>query len=145
MEITSGDTYDHLLDRIDSTLTAGRGRAVQAVNAHLLHTYWQIGHHIVEFEQAGRSKAEYGAGLIPRLSKDLTRRFGKGFGRSNVFFMRQFYLTFPKVQTLSGLLSWSHVVELLMKSRFGCGSSTCYIQKVRQCRTFCPGRMSSSF
>ena len=113
MEITSGDTYDHLLDRIDSTLTAGRGRAVQAVNAHLLHTYWQIGHHIVEFEQAGRSKAEYGTRLILRLSSDLRLSHGNGFDRSNLIRMRQFYLLYPKGATVSHLLSWSHVVELL--------------------------------
>ena len=113
MEITLGDTYDHLLDRIDSTLTAGRGRAVQAVNAHLLHTYWQIGHHIVEFEQGGQHKAQYGKQLIPRLSQDLRLRHGKGFSLSNLKLMRQFYLQYSKSQTLSGLLSWSHVVELL--------------------------------
>jgi predicted nuclease of restriction endonuclease-like (RecB) superfamily len=78
-----------------------------------METYWQVGQQIVEFEQGGQAKAEYGTGLISRLAKDLTLRHGRGFSRSNLFFMRQFYLTYAKVQTLSGLLSWSHVLELL--------------------------------
>lgn len=113
MEMKPADHYEQLLDRIGSTLTTGRGRAMQAVNVHLLETYWRIGQNIVEFEQGGLVRAEYGSGLIPRLSKDLTLRHGKGFSRSNLKSMRQFYLAFPKSQTVSGLLSWSHVVELL--------------------------------
>jgi hypothetical protein len=109
MAVISNDGYDRLLNQIGSTLTQGRGRAIQAVNSHLLQSYWQIGRHIVEFEQQGQAKAEYGAGLISRLAKDLTLRLGKGFSRSNLKAMRQFYLRYPKSQTLSGLLSWSHV------------------------------------
>lgn len=113
MALSTPDPYGRLVEQIGTALTLGRGRAVQAVNHQLLQTHWQIGKHIVEFEQNGKAKAEYGSRLIPRLSKDLTLRHGKGFGRSNLFFIRQFYLTYPKVQTVSGLLSWSHVVELL--------------------------------
>ena len=100
MAVISNDGYDRLLNQIGSTLTQGRGRAVQAVNVHLMETYWQVGQHIVEFEQEGQAK-------------DLTLQLGKGFSRSNLKAKRQFYLTYPKSQTLSGLLSWSHVVELL--------------------------------
>ncbi len=96
-----------------ATLTTGQVRAVQAVNTHLLQTYWQIGQHIVEFEQGGKSKAEYGAGLIAQLSTDLRLRHGKGFSRSNLKLMRQFYLAYPKSRTVPGFLSWSHVAELL--------------------------------
>lgn len=113
MAVIPSDGYDQLLDQIGSTLTQGRGRAVQAVNVHLMETYWQVGQHIVEFEQGGQAKAEYGVGLIRQLAKDLTLRHGKGFSRSNVFNMRQFYLAYSKIQTVSGLLSWSHVLELL--------------------------------
>jgi predicted nuclease of restriction endonuclease-like (RecB) superfamily len=116
MAVISNDGYDRLLNQIGSTLTQGRGRAIQEVNSHLLQSYWQIGRHIVEFEQAGQAKAEYGAGLISHLAKDLTLRLGKGFSRSDLKAMRQFYLSYPKSQTLSGLLSWSHVVELLKVS-----------------------------
>jgi hypothetical protein len=96
-----------------STLTTGQSRSVRAVNLHLMETYWQVGQQIVEFEQGGQAKAEYGAGLISRLAKDLTLRHGRGFSRSNLKGMRQFYLAYPKSQTLSGFLSWSHVLELL--------------------------------
>jgi predicted nuclease of restriction endonuclease-like (RecB) superfamily len=79
----------------------------------LIQTYWQIGRYIVEFEQSGNSKAEYGTELLDKLSKDLTLSFGKGFSRSNLFSIRKFYLKFPKIQTLSGQLSWSHYNEIL--------------------------------
>jgi predicted nuclease of restriction endonuclease-like (RecB) superfamily len=113
MEPTPRADYNYLLERISNTLTVGRAQAIQAINAGLLQTYWHIGQHVVEFEQAGNAKAEYGAGLIPRLAKDLTLRHGKGFSLSNLKTMRQFYLTYPKSQTVSGFLSWSHVIELL--------------------------------
>jgi hypothetical protein len=119
MEVISDDGYDRLLNQIGSTLTQGRGRAIQAVNVHLMETYWQVGQHIVEFEQEGQAKAEYGAGLISRLAKDLTLRLGKGFSRSNLKAMRQFYLSYPKSQTLSGLLSWSHVEKTELRIENG--------------------------
>ena len=58
-------------------------------------------------------QADYGSGLLDQLSEDLSRQYGNGFGRSNVFCMRRFYLLYPKIQTVSGFLSWSHYVELL--------------------------------
>ena len=105
--------YQQLLGRISTVYATGQVRAHQAVNAHITETYWQIGHDIVEFEQGGNIRAEYGKQLVARLAKDLTVRHGKGFSRSNVMMMKAFYLAFPKVQTLSGQLSWSHYVELL--------------------------------
>ncbi len=111
--ILSQQPYDALIATIASTYDQGRLRAVQAVNVQLLETYWQIGQHIVEFEQGGSSKADYGKSLIKQLSTDLTLRFGKGFSRSNLIRIRQFYLLYPKGATLSHFFSWSHVVELL--------------------------------
>ena len=58
-------------------------------------------------------KAEYGSNILNRLSADLSARYGKGFSRGNIFYMRKLYLTYQKVQTLSELLTWSHYVELL--------------------------------
>jgi predicted nuclease of restriction endonuclease-like (RecB) superfamily len=113
MDVISNEGYDRLLNQIGATLIQGRGRAIQAANSHLLQSYWQIGQHIVEFEQEGQAKAEYGAGLINRLSKDLRTRYGKGFDRSNLIRMRQFYLAYPKGATVSHFLSWSHAIELL--------------------------------
>ncbi len=105
--------YQNLLMRISDTYTAGQGRVAQAVNRELIETYWRIGRYIVEFEQQGKIRADYGKALLKQLSRDLTLRHGKGFSRSNLIRIRQFYLTYPKGATLSHILSWSHLVELL--------------------------------
>lgn len=105
--------YDALIATITSTYDQGRLRAVQVVNVQLLETYWQIGRHIVEFEQAGSAKAGYGKSLIKQLATDLTLRFGKGFSRSNLIRIRQFYLLYPKGASLPHFLTWTHVVEFL--------------------------------
>ncbi len=111
--LAADDGYQSLLGRISEVYTTGQTRATQAVNACITETYWQIGRDIVEFEQGGKTRADYGKGLLASLSRDLTRRHGKGFSRSNVIRIRQFYLAFPKGATLSHQLSWSHMVELL--------------------------------
>lgn len=98
---------------VTDTYAQGRGRAAQAVNIELLETYWQVGRHIVEFEQAGKVRAEYGSALLKQLSHDLTLRHGKGFSRSNLVYMRLLYQRYPISQKPSHQLSWSHYVELL--------------------------------
>ena len=79
MELTHTDGYRQLLEQISGTYTQGRVRAVQAVNTQLIETYWEVGRHIVEFEQAGSLRAEYGKALISQLSTDLRLLHGKGF------------------------------------------------------------------
>lgn len=111
--LTADDGYQSLLGKISEVYTTGQARATQAVNTHITETYWQIGRDIVEFEQGGKTRADYGTGLLASLSRDLTLRHGKGFSRSNVVRIRQFYLAHPKGATLSHQLSWSHIVELL--------------------------------
>ena len=113
MELTTTDGYRHLLQQISDTYTQGQVRAVQAVSTHLIKTYWQVGRHIVEFEQAGQVRAEYGKALIQTLAADLGLRHGKGFSRSNLVYMRLLYLRYPISQKPSHQLSWSHYVELL--------------------------------
>jgi predicted nuclease of restriction endonuclease-like (RecB) superfamily len=105
--------YQHLLVKISDTYKYGQVKATQAVNTQLLKTYWQIGQHIIEFEQGGKVRAEYGKALITNLAKDLSLLHGKGFSASNVKRFRQFYLTYPIGATVSHQLSWSHVVEFL--------------------------------
>ena len=105
--------YQGLLRRISEVYTNGQVRACQAVNAQLTETYWQIGHDIVEFEQGGKNRAEYGKALLTTLSRDLSLRHGKGFSRSNIIRIRQLYLAYPKGAKPSHLLSWSHFIELL--------------------------------
>lgn len=106
-------SYTTLLDHIGQTFTAGRQRAYALVNQQLLEAYWTIGRHIVEYELQGKEKADYGSNLYRRLSKDLTIRHGKAFGRTNIYLMRQFYETYPIVQSLTGRLTWTHYGELL--------------------------------
>ncbi len=107
------DDYDNLICRIDDLWTSAKYRAAEAVNTELLEANWQTGQYIVEFEQKGEMRAEYGKFLLTRLAKDLTVRRGRGFSRSNLIYMRKFYLTFPKRETVSHLLTWSHYFELL--------------------------------
>lgn len=106
-------SYRHLVNGIGELLRQGKTQVAQAVNTTLVHTYWRVGQYIVAYEQKGEAKATYGDALLDTLSRDLTQAYGKGFGRSNLFQIRSLYLTFPKIQTLSGQLSWSHYVELL--------------------------------
>jgi predicted nuclease of restriction endonuclease-like (RecB) superfamily len=105
--------YTYLINQIGGLLQKGREQVAKSVNTILIQTYWLIGRHIVEFEQGGKEKADYGTFLFEQLSKDLTRLYGKGFSRSNLLYMRKLYLNFPKSETLSNVLSWSHYFEIL--------------------------------
>lgn len=105
--------YNHLLKNIGQTIEGARQNAVKAVNTALVEANWEIGRHIIEFEQQGQERAEYGSDLLATLSKDLRLRYGKGFSRRNVLDMRRFYLCYPKWQTVSAILSWSHYTALL--------------------------------
>ena len=104
--------YQALIDSIGEAVRQGRSQVVRAANASMLQTYWEIGRYIVEYEQKGQEKAGYGDALLTRLSRDLRLRYGEGFSKSNVFTMRRLYLLYPKFQTLSGKLTWSHYTEL---------------------------------
>lgn len=110
------EDYSELLANIGQAMANGRSRAAVAVNSAMVQTYWEIGRHIVEYEQHGKERAEYGSNLLDRLSRDLTLAYGKGFSRSNVAKIRKFYMAFPIVQTVSVQLSWSHYVEILKES-----------------------------
>ena len=96
--------YHSLVGDIGKLLEQGRVQAMKQVNTILVSTYWQVGKSIVEFEQAGTPTAEYGKELLVRLSKDLKNRYGKGFSRSNLQYMRLLYVHYPNRQTLSGKL-----------------------------------------
>lgn len=97
--------YNLILTDVAHLLESARRASVRTTNAIMTATYWEIGRRIVEFEQKGRKKAGYGEELIDRLAADLTGRFGRGFGRSNLFQMRAFYIAYSGiVQTLSGQL-----------------------------------------
>lgn len=110
---TDDSEYVRLVSLISDTWEQAKGRAALAVNTELIEASWQTGRYIVEFEQGGNTKARYGEQLITNLAKDLTRLKGRGFSRSNLIYMRKFYLAFPKSETLSHQLTWSHYFELL--------------------------------
>lgn len=126
--------YDTVLKDVAELLESARRASVRATNAVMTATYWEIGRRIVELEQSGQMKADYGEQLMERLSKDLTQKFGRGFGKSNLFQMRAFYIAYSSIfQTLSGKseivhkkqpvtlsdiskcfpLPWSHYVRLI--------------------------------
>jgi predicted nuclease of restriction endonuclease-like (RecB) superfamily len=93
---------------IRTVLDSARQNAYRAVNFAMVEAYWQIGQLIVEEEQQGNSKAEYGSGLLKYLAQRLTTDFGKGFNETSLKYMRLVYLTFPIRHTLRDELNWSH-------------------------------------
>jgi predicted nuclease of restriction endonuclease-like (RecB) superfamily len=110
----------NIYNKIAELLKNARNKVVQTVNKTMVYTYFEIGRTIVEEEQKGKERAEYGKQIIKELSQRLTREFGKGFSTTNLKQMRQFYLTYSKSQTLSDQfekfdfqLSWSHYLFLM--------------------------------
>ena len=91
-------------EEIKSILLDARNRVYQTANFAMVEAYWQIGKSIVE-EQGGEERAEYGAGLLNELSRQMTLDFGKGFTVRNLRAMRQFYLLFPIWHTVRAELS----------------------------------------
>ena len=102
-----------LLNNIKILLESSRQQLQQTVNTAMMQTYWHIGRLIVEEEQNGNNRAEYGKQQLLILSEELTKDFGKGFDVSNLRKMRQFYISFQKQDTVSLKLSWSHYVRLM--------------------------------
>lgn len=105
--------FENLVTRIVSLVSENKGRILSQINDALVLTNWHIGRYIVEYEQQGNARADYGGGILKRLSWKLTSQLGKGYSRSNLQNMRRLYLFYPICQTLSGKLSWSHWCELL--------------------------------
>ena len=95
------------LARVRSILQASRHQALQTVNAAMVQAYWQIGQEIVEEEQHGKARAEYGARLIDELASQLTQEFGRGFIPRNLRYMRAFYIAFPIWNAVRSKLSWT--------------------------------------
>ncbi len=104
--------YIYLIKSIGSILEQGRSQIYYAVNQILVKTYWEIGRQIVEYELATSQNAGYGNSLFEKIARDL-KSYGKGFSRSNIIYMRLLFKKYPKSQTLSDQLTWSHYVELL--------------------------------
>lgn len=102
-----------VFQEIKEILQEAKNKVYKVANNAMVEAYWNIGRVIVE-KQGGKDKAEYGTALLKNLSKEMTKEFGKGFTLTNLKYMRQFYLTFPKSHALSDQLSWTHY-RLLMR------------------------------
>ena len=108
--IAMPENYDNIRSGIVELLKAARSAAARNVNSIMTLAYWEIGRRIVTLEQGGEHRAEYGEQLIEQLAGDLTRQFGRGFGRANLWQMRAFYRAWPEpqiLQTVSGEFSSS--------------------------------------
>lgn len=106
--------YDCILSDVVVLLESARRASSRAVNAVMTATYWEIGRRIVHFEMNGQGRADYGQRLIRRLAVDLKGRFGRGFGRANLYQMRSFYLAYGEiVQPPSGQLGTGRKVQTL--------------------------------
>jgi predicted nuclease of restriction endonuclease-like (RecB) superfamily len=99
---TPAGQYDGLVGDISTLLEQSRRTTARTINSILTATYWEVGRRIVEFEQGGEARAEYGENILKQLARDLTARFGRGFSRSNLQQMRLFYLGWEICQTVSG-------------------------------------------
>ena len=105
--------YQDIYSEIKDALLCSRNQAYSAVNFAMVQVYWQIGRIIVEHEQNGSLRAEYGKAVLQNLSERLTEEFGKGFTVTNLKYMRQFYTAFPNGHALRGELTWTHYRALL--------------------------------
>ncbi len=114
---TSINNNRSLAERIEQLIDEAKKRTVAAINTAMVYTYYEIGRMIVEDEQQGELRAEYGKSTLRNIANHLTQKFGKGFSYTNLKQMRTFYLTFAKGQTLSDqlefTLSWSHYLKLM--------------------------------
>lgn len=106
-------SFDELADAIERSTLRGRDLAASHVNMDSLATYWNNGRMIVLYEQNGRDRAKYGDQTLLKLSRRLTDRLGRGFSRTNLYNMRQFYLDHEIFQSVTGKLTWTHYCELM--------------------------------
>ena len=97
-----------LFAQIKKVLDEARQQVARSVNTTIVKAYWQVGKYIVEYEQQGKGRAEFGKDVINRLSQKLIKEYGGGFSAANLRYMRQFYLTFPICHALSDKLTWTH-------------------------------------
>lgn len=123
--------YDGIRSDIVALLESARRTAARSINILMTASYWEIGRRIVEFEQGGQERAEYGQALIKRLSADLSARFGRGFGVDSLESMRLFYKTYPPEKISESAirnfdlnqlaqifpLSWTHYIHLIRRTR----------------------------
>lgn len=110
-------TKDTLYESVKQIIEEARNNVYRAANFAMVQAYWQIGKLIIEEEQNGKERAGYGEEIIKQLSERLTKSYGKGFNERNLWYMKQFYQTWPKVNALRSELSWTHYRLLLKVER----------------------------
>ena len=109
-------TNTRLYTDVCSIIEQGRKEAYASVNHKMIETYWDIGRRIVEEEQNGEARAEYGVQIIAQLSEQLTHQYGKEFSKRNLAYFRQFYLTISDIRILQSRLqnlTWTHITKVL--------------------------------
>jgi predicted nuclease of restriction endonuclease-like (RecB) superfamily len=124
-------SIETLYNTIKQIIEEGKNNAYRAVNSAMVQTYWHIGKLIVENEQSGKQKAEYGEALLEELSVRLTKEYGKSFSSRNLRHIRQFYRVFPKWNAVRSELSWTHYRLLLKIERQD--ARKFYIQEAIEC------------
>ena len=97
--VSFDSAYSEFVTEVVGILEQARRNSARSVNAILTATYWEVGRRIVEHEQRGKKRAQYGKALLHRLAEDLTTRFGKGFSERNLLTMREFYRAWSIPQT----------------------------------------------
>ena len=96
---TSIEAEDTLFNHIAKLIDESRKQIAKTINSAMVYTYYGVGQYIVEFEQEGSARAEYGKGVLKRLSARLTEKFGDGWSYANLRSMRQFYMVYSKMPT----------------------------------------------
>lgn len=107
------------INEIKQILLQARQKTYQSINTAMIEAYWNIGRKIVEEEQNGKQRADYGKEIVKTISLELSKEFGKGFSARTIWEMRQFYIVFPdikKMRTLFAQLNWSHFQRVLKVS-----------------------------
>lgn len=109
-------TNTRLYTDVSSIIEQGRKEVYASVNHKMIENYWNIGRRIVEEEQNGEARAEYGVQIIAQLSEQLTHQYGKEFSKRNLAYFRQFYLTINDIRILQSRLqnlTWTHITKVL--------------------------------
>ena len=123
--------FASFVNDIRSIVSEARAESASAINQAMIKAYWRIGQRIVEEEQAGYSRAEYGDKTLKIMSKELTTILGKGFGERNLAYYRKFYLDYPHSEILHTRvqnLNWSHIRALLRVDNQDVGQMDMYVR-----------------
>ena len=112
------EIVDSLFNKIEEVIVNNKNEIIYQINDTLVNTYFNIGKIIVENEQKGNIRAEYGKEVLLKLSKKLTAKYGSGYSRSGLQNMRLFYNKYKNCQPLAGKLSWSHYCYLIYQVLF---------------------------